>query len=104
MAIKTQFVKKDRWQTLEHFLNLSGTGFFLYPQGARIRVRYGGGKRWRGITWQEKKLTGRQWMKLNVGDIGTIARARIQISVKEDAHVTYQIFPGSAAVSMPELQ
>ncbi len=104
MAIKKKFVKKGGWQTIESFRNLSGTGFFVYPQGARIRVRYGSGKRWRGFTWQEKKLTGRQWMKLSVADIGTIARARIQISVKEDTHVTYQIYLGDSAVLMPELQ
>jgi len=98
-------VKKDRWQTLEYLWNLNGTAFFVYPQGARIRVRYGSGKRWRGFTWQEKNLTGREWTKLNVLDIGKLARARIQINVKEDAVVTYQIYFGcAAAVSTPELQ
>jgi hypothetical protein len=104
MAIKTKFVTKDRWQTLEYLWNLRGTVFFVYPQGARIRVRYGSGKRWRGFTSQEKKLTGRQWIKLNVGGIGTPARARLQISVKEDTHVSYQIYLGGAPVSTPELQ
>lgn len=104
MAIKTKFVTKGRWQTLEYFWNHSGTAFFVYPQGARIRVRYGSGKRWRGFTGQEKELTGRQWLKINVGGMATAARARLQISVMEDTHVTYQIYLGSAVVSTPELQ
>jgi hypothetical protein len=102
MAVKTKLVQNGRWRTIEYLWNVSGTGFFLLPQGASIRVRYGGDSFWQGFTRQEQKLTGTHWMKLCVGGIGITARARIQIRVKEDTHVTYQMFPGAAAITAPE--
>lgn len=87
---------------MESFWNAGGTGFFLLPSEASIRVRYGGDSWWNGFTRQYQKLTGAKWMKLGVG-MGSIAYARMQISVKQDSDVLYYIYPGGVAVSTPEM-
>lgn len=102
MAIQTKFVKKGGWRTLESFWNASGTGFFFNPPQASIRVRYGGNSWWNGFTRQQQKLTGTKAFKLGVG-AGSLAYARMQISVNQDQNVTYHIFPGGVAVSTPNI-
>lgn len=102
MAIKTKLVKKGGWRTLESFWNASGTGFFFNPPQASIRVRYGGGSWWNGFTRQQQKLTGAKAFKLSVG-MGSLAYARMQMSVNQDTNVTYHVFGGGVAVSTPDI-
>ena len=100
MALRTKFVRNGGWRTLESFWGASGNGFFHNPAGASIRVRYGGNSWWNGFTRQQKKLTGDNAFKLSVGSYSSVARARMQMSVRQDQDVTYHIFPGGV-VSTP---
>ena len=101
MSLKSKLVKPDKWQTLESYWNAKGTVFFLEPKNARVRVRYGGSSWWNGYTGQEKTLDGIKTMKISIG-IGSILYARLQIAVKVDSNVTYDVYPGSVAVQSPE--
>ena len=102
MALKTKFINASGWQTVEYFWNTGGTGFFLLPPQASIRVRYGGSSWWNGYTGQQQKLPGNKWLKLSVG-LASIVYARMQISVSQSQNIQYQIYPGDVSVSTPEI-
>lgn len=98
MALRTKTVTGGGWRTLESFWNSSATGFFLHPEGARIRVRYGGG--WFSWIRQNQTLNGTMVRKLSVGT-GSLVVARMQMYVAATSTVTYDIEPGSVAVLPP---
>jgi hypothetical protein len=87
---RTKFVRAGDWRTLESFFNASGTGFFLHPAGAQIKVRYGVG--FLGFDRQKQTLDGFNEKQLSVG-AGSIAQARMQIRVSQDTWVNYVVRP-----------
>jgi hypothetical protein len=98
--IRTKFVEADDWRTLERFWTATGTAFFKLPQAASIKVRYGVG--WLGFDRQKQTLDGLSYKKLSIGT-GSVAYARMQIRVPQDAHITYDVFPGEVAVTTPSI-
>lgn len=92
-----KFVKAGGWRTLESFWNAKATAFFKYPEGARIKIRYGGAV---GFDRQVLKLDGYNFKKLVVGTM-SIGYARIQIYVPYDTDVKYDLYPGDVAVRVP---
>ncbi|MBN2091860.1 hypothetical protein JW964_19750 [candidate division KSB1 bacterium] len=90
MATRTKLVKKGAWRTLEWFWNASGTAYFLLPEGASIKVRYGVGI----LGWdsQKQKLDGNNRRKLSIGG-SSVAYARMQMKVNKSVEVTYEIHP-----------
>jgi hypothetical protein len=88
-VFREKFVQAGDWRTLERFINASGTGFFLHPAGAQIKVRYGVG--FLGFDSQKQTLDGRNEKSLSVGGVGTYAQARMQIRVSEDTWVRYVV-------------
>ncbi len=96
MSLRTKTVKAGDWRTLESFWNVTTTAFFRHPAGARIRVRYGGG--WFSSNKQNQTLNGEAIRSLSVGR-GSLVYARMQIRVAADTDVTYDVWPGSVAVS-----
>lgn len=88
-------VKAGDWRTLETFWGNGGSvqGVFRLPAGARIKVRYGAG--WLGFNRQQQTLDGVVAKTLDVGSVGSVARARMQMRVNQDAEVSYTLhLPG----------
>jgi hypothetical protein len=87
-------VKEGDWRTLETFFGGGpAQGVFTRPQGARIRVRYGFG--WFGFNRQTQTLEGNSVRTLDVGSLGSNARARMQMRVNQDTEVSYVLhLPG----------
>src|SRR5688572_2743421 len=100
MALRTKTVKAGDWRTLESFWNVTTTAFFRHPSGARIRVRYGGGWPF-SSNKQNQTLNGETIRTLSVGR-GSLVYARMQMRVDVDRTVTYDVWPGSVAVSVSE--
>jgi hypothetical protein len=100
MALRTKTVTRGGWRTLEGFWNVSTTGFFLLPQGAKIRVLHGYG--WFSWSNQNQTLNGSTVKKLSVGK-SSIVYARMQMNVTETGAVTYDIEPGQVAQLPPEI-
>jgi hypothetical protein len=99
--LKTKFIKKGKWRTIEWFFNSNGTAFFKTPKDASIKVRYGAG--WFGKDRQKQKLDGNTYKKLEVGKF-SLLRARMQISVKEDIIVTYYVDGTGVSQDFPEIK
>jgi hypothetical protein len=92
---RVRFVKAGDWRTLETFFGTGGSaqGVFVHPAGARIKVRYGFG--WFGFNRQSQTLDGIRTRTLDVGSVGSAARARMQMRVNGDVEVTYVLhLPG----------
>jgi hypothetical protein len=98
MALRTKTIAGGGWRTLESFWNSSATGFFLRPEGAKIRVRYGGW--WTSWNRQNQTLNGETIKKLSVGT-GSLITARMQMYVAATSTVTYDIEPGSLSALPP---
>ena len=94
--IRTKSIKKGKWRTLESFLGGRSTAFFRNPAGATIRIRYGIG--WLGKDSQKQVLDGNIHKALSVGKWSFI-RARMQIKVKNDTELTYEMVPESSPFS-----
>ncbi len=99
--IRQRFIKKGKWRTVEFFFNANGVAFFRAPSGASIKIRYGVG--WFGKDRQKQKLDGETYKKLQVG-AWSLTRARMQIKVKKDTHVTYYVNGGGVAQNFPEIK
>ncbi len=97
--IKTKRIKAGGWRTVESFWNTTSTAFFLTPNGARIKIRYGSA--WVGYDSGGQTLDGHTVKKLSVGMV-SLAYARMQVRVSADADVTYDVHPGSVARPSPE--
>ena len=100
MALRTKTVTGGGWRTLESFWNVSTTGFFLNPPGAKIRVKHGAG--WFSWTNQNQTLNGETVKKLSVGR-SSLLWARMQMNVATTSTVIYDIEPGSVANLPPEI-
>jgi hypothetical protein len=87
-------VTEGGWRTLETFWGGGpAQGVFRRPAGARIKVRYGVG--WFGFDRQTQTLDETTVKTLDVGRLGSTARARMQMRVERDAEVTYVLhLPG----------
>ena len=91
---RTRLVRAGDWRTLETFWGFSGEaqGVFRHPVGAMIKVRYGLG--WFGFNRQTQTLDGTA-RTLEVGNVGSASRARMQMRVSQDAEVSYVLhLPG----------
>ena len=100
-AIREKMVKKGKWRTMESFFNANGVAFFKSPKDASIKVRYGAG--WFGKDRQKQKLDGGTYKKLSVGK-WSLARARMQIKVKEDSRVIYYVDGTGVAQDFPKIK
>jgi len=98
--LRTKHIRSGEWRTVESFFNASGTAFFRAPAGAKIKVRYGVG--FLGFDRQKQTLNGSEFKKLSVG-FGSVASARMQVSVSRNTDVTYDVYGGGVAVSTPEI-
>lgn len=90
--LKTKRIKKGSWETVEWFWNAGGRAFFKAPAGASIKVRYGVG--WFGKDRQKQTLNGSDLRELEVGNLFSLSRARMQIKVSQTTDVTYDIYLG----------
>jgi hypothetical protein len=79
-------VTPGAWRTLESGFNTNFSCIFRWPEGARVKVRYGDG-RWRGRNSQLQTLDGNP-RTLTVG-AASLVYARVQIRVKQIVTVTY---------------
>jgi len=95
---RTLRLKAGAWQTVESLWGSSATAFFRAPASAQVRVYYGLGRL--GTERQTQTLDGEHYTKVAVG-IGSIARARIQVMVRRDSTLTYDIYPGPVGVRAP---
>ncbi len=91
--LRTKFIKKGDWRTVEWFFNTGGIAYFRNPAGASIKVRYGVG--WFGKDRQKQKLDGTNYKRLSVGR-WSLTRARMQIKVEKDTEVTYDVVPAGS--------
>ena len=98
--IRTKRITQGGWRTVELFWNANGTAFFKAPSGAQIKVRYGAG--WFGFDRQKQTLNGADYKKLGIG-LGSLAYARMQISVSQTTDVTYDVYGGGVARLSPEI-
>ncbi len=88
------FVKAGDWRTLNTYWNSpAGTGRFLLPAGAQIKVRYGDG--WPlGKDRQKQTLDGIHPKDLVIGKWSLLV-ARMQIKVQSDSRINFElIFEG----------
>lgn len=99
--LRTKRIVSGAWRTVEFFWNAQGTAFFRMPEGAQIKVRYGGGW-WFGFDRQKQTLNGIAYRKLSVG-LGSLGYARMQIRVSQTTDVLYDVYGGGLAVSTPEI-
>ena len=98
--VKTRAVTSGGWRALEGFWNQKATVFFRSPAGAQVKVRYGYG--WLGWDSQKQTLDDSATKRLIIG-LAAIAYATIQINVRADTNVTYDVYPGEiiAAPKVP---
>ncbi|WP_448640257.1 hypothetical protein [Geodermatophilus sp. URMC 63] len=92
---RERLVEAGGWRTLETFWGPGGSaqGVFDRPTGANIKVRYGFG--FLGFDRQSQTLDGVRVKTLDVGTIGSGARARMQMRVSQDVLVSYVLhLPG----------
>lgn len=82
------YVQAGDWRTLETFWNTSATGYFYFPAGAQIKVRYGVG--WFGYDSDKQTLDGLSTKVLRVGG-ASVLRARIQMKFGRSLYVNYTI-------------
>jgi hypothetical protein len=82
------YVQAGDWRTLETFWNTSATGYFYFPAGAQIKVRYGVG--WFGYDSDKQTLDGRSTKVLRVGG-ASVLRARMQMKFGRSLYVNYTI-------------
>ena len=101
MAIRTKSVSAGDWRTLETFWNVTTTAFFQAPPGAEIKIRYSGW--WFGVDRQRQTLDGENIKRLVVSP-WSVFTARIQIRVKQNTNVLYDVEPGNVAVMPPGTQ
>jgi hypothetical protein len=85
---RVRYVQAGDWRTLETFWNVSATGYFYFPAGAQIKVRYGIG--WFGYDAQKQTLDGLSTKILRVSG-ASILRARMQMKFGRNAYVYYTI-------------
>lgn len=101
MAIRTKSVSAGDWRTLETFWNVTTTAFFQAPAGTEIKIRYSGW--WFGVDRQHQTLDGHSIKRLAVSP-WSVFTARIQIRVKQNTTVSYDVEPGNVAVMPPSIQ
>jgi hypothetical protein len=82
------YVQAGDWRTLETFWNTSATGYFYFPAGAQIKVRYGVG--WFGYDSDKQTLDGLSTKVLRVGGASAL-RARMQMKFGRSLYVNYTI-------------
>ncbi len=94
MAItRTKFVKKGAWRTLESGWNAKFWVSFYNPNGAQVKVRYGGG--W-PVGWDSQRQTlNGETTKWVIVSGSSILYARVQVYVQQDIDITYGYHPGS---------
>lgn len=95
MSVKSKPVKKNKWTTIEKFVNAKGTVFFREPEAAKIRICCIGIKR------QKKTLDGINCQKLTVDGFWTVLGSKIQIKVPNDTTVFYEVYRGDVSVNFP---
>ena len=100
MPIRTKSVSAGDWRTLETFWNVTTTAFFQAPPGAEIKIRYSGW--WFGVDRQRQTLDGENIKRLVVSP-WSVFTARIQIRVKQNTNVSYDVEPGNVAVMPPSI-
>jgi hypothetical protein len=100
MPVQTKWVKAGGWRTLETFWNVTTTGFFQAPAGARIKIRYSGW--WFGADRQVQTLNGETIKRLGIARWSVFV-ARVQMLVTSDSQVSYVIWPGDVANLPPEI-
>ena len=100
MAIRTKSVSAGDWRTLETFWNVTTTAFFQAPPGAEIKIRYSGW--WFGVDRQRQTLDAQSIKRLAVSP-WSVFSARIQIRVKQNTTVSYDVEPGNVAVMPPSI-
>ena len=89
---KTKRVQRGNWRTVESGWNSKFSMTFFMPEGAKIKVRYGGG--WpTGWDSQNQTLDGIKVKLLKITG-SSIIYARVQVYVQADADVTYIYYPG----------
>ncbi len=88
VVVRESFVRAGGWRTLATLVNVDAEGRFRTPAGARIKLRYGVG--WFGFDRQKQTLDGETLKRLKVGSTASLSRARMQMSVTTDAHVTWE--------------
>ncbi len=101
MTIRSKFVTAGDWRTLETFWNVTTTAFFQAPEGAEIKIRYSAW--WVGVDRQRQTLDGLSIKRLAVSR-WSVFTARIQIRVKQNSNVTYDVEPGDVAVMPPNIK
>jgi hypothetical protein len=97
--VKTRAVTSGGWRTLEWFWNQKATAFFRSPAGAQVKVRYG--YDWLGWDSQKQTLDDSAIKRLTIG-LAAIAYATIQINVRADTNVTYDVYPGET-IAVPKV-
>jgi hypothetical protein len=85
---RIRYVQAGDWRTLETFWNTSATGYFYFPAGAQIKVRYGVG--WFGYDSDKQTLDGLSTKVLRVGG-ASVLRARMQMKFGRSLYVNYTI-------------
>ena len=85
---RIRYVQAGDWRTLETFWNTSATGYFYFPAGAQIKVRYGIG--WFGYDSDKQTLDGLSTKVLRVGG-ASVVRARMQMKFGRSLYVNYTI-------------
>jgi hypothetical protein len=88
---RTKYVKQGKWRTLETFVGplATGTGYFLHPAGAQIKLRCGV---WPfGSDKQKQTLDGIQVKTLRMSKSCSYVLGRMQMKVQQSTYVTYQV-------------
>lgn len=100
MPVITKRVRPGGWRTLESSWNVPFKAWFRHPAGAKVKIRYGIG--FFGRDGAKATLDGVDLKELGAGRVGSLLRARLQIKVKEETTLTYQIEMGSpGTISVP---
>ena len=93
MAVtKTKRIQRGGWRTIESGWNAQFWVSFFRPQGAQIKVRYGGGWPF-GWDSQKQTLDGVRIKYVKVTG-SSIVYARVQVYVNQDTDITYTYYPG----------
>lgn len=101
--LRTKFVKAGKWVTLEGGFGAGSEGLSLYisePVGAKIKVRWGLPFWGAGWDTQEQTLDGKsRYLSVNPSEM--LANPRMQIKVKQDTTVTYEVHTYSHSDEYP---
>jgi hypothetical protein len=89
--VRTKYVKKGKWRTLETYIGplATGTGYFLYPARAQIKLRCGV---WPfGSNKQEQTRDGINVKMLRMSKSCSYVLGRMQMKVQQSTYVTDQV-------------